>query len=163
MCKDHAGGAVPEGMFRVPVEWAEEIAHAVSVDQFNFEGLDRIEDQILEEIQQGRSVAGFIKGLAEQFMIRERLEVCSKLLALITTHRKPGLAADQLACAAGLYLTADIPWPALAKKHGVSKQAFEQGVERYRETLGLRKTRTMRDDQARHTMRQSNYRSRRIS
>jgi len=41
---------------------------------------------------------------------------------------------------------------------GTTKQSWQQGVERIRKEYGLRKTRVMRSEDARNTMRRSNYR-----
>ncbi|HWN09736.1 MAG TPA: hypothetical protein VNO50_10795 [Pyrinomonadaceae bacterium] len=158
MAKEHAGGHLPPGVFRVPVEWSEDKAQAIQIEVFDFEHLDSLEDQVREHMAAGKPVSDLVKRLARLWMCKEKEEIISKLLSVIIQSKKPGLAATQLAFAAGLYVTASVTGPELAKKHGISKEAFQQGVERLREELGLRQTRTMRDQKARDTMRQTNYR-----
>lgn len=158
MPTEHAGGAVPEGMFRVPVEWSDEKATAIAIESFNYDPLDQLEDEVRERIRLGQPLGPYMEGVAREFMEREREEILVKVISLIVGCKKPGLRAVQIAFAAGLYFTSEISGSELAKQFGISKEAFQQGVEKVRSELGLRQTRTMRGAAARDAMRRSNYR-----
>jgi hypothetical protein len=89
-----------------------------------------------------------------------RMEVANALLAVIVSSKKPGLAAVQLGFAAGVLLTSQKTGPEWAREFGISKEAFQEGVDHFRKVFGFRQTRFVRDDAARECMRQSNYRRR---
>ena len=161
MSKEHSGGPYPPGYFRVPVEWSEETASAIAIEQFPH--VDEAEDLVRERLAQGQPLAPLILSLARRWLERDREEILVKLLSLILSSKKPGLRAAQVAFAVGLYVTAEKSGTELAREFGISKEAWQQGVERVREELGLRQTRTMRDPAARATMRSSNYRRRRMT
>jgi len=173
MASEPAGGQLPPGLFRVPVEWHLDQAQAVQIDHFNFEALDRVEDEIAETIAKELPSAGpsearclaeklsrLMRRQARSQIESEREEILLAILSFVIGGKKPGLRAVQLAFAAGLYETTSRTGPALARQHGISKEAFQQGVEACRRQLGLRQTRTMRSARARQTMREANYRPR---
>jgi len=154
--KEHLGN--DPTLFRVPVEWAKDHSFAVKITHFDASSLDTPEDLLKEAILEKQPIGPIIDGLVAERMESERSEIVTNIIAIIIKSSNKGLAAMQLAFAAGLLITADKTGPAIAKEWGISKQAFFAGVERMRQELGLKQTRTMRDAAARQNMSKRNYR-----
>jgi hypothetical protein len=142
----------------VPGEWCEDQRFAVKIDVLDFDGLDSIDDHIREELAKKGTAENFIRKLIAFELQKIRSETVVALLSQIITANDSGLAAVQLCFAAGMMLTADKSGTDYASEYGISKQAFEQGVEHYRAELGLGQTRVMRNKEARDRMSLTNYR-----
>jgi hypothetical protein len=149
-----------ESLARVPLEWIGHEAHAIAICQFDFEELDSLDDRIREELREHGTAEPFLREWVRREEQGCRAEIVNAVLAMIVTSKKPGLAAVQLGFAAGVLLTSQKTGPQWAKEFGVSKEAFQEGVDSFRKKLGLRQTRFERDEAARECMRQSNYRRR---
>jgi len=88
--------------------------------------------------------------------------VWSKLVIVfseIMDHEKARLTLDALAHAGGLYLRMGISATELAKRHGISKEAFCKRVETLRLRLGLPVSRAMKSEAAREKYKLTNWRS----
>lgn len=153
------GGAVPAGLAAVAVEWHDDQPVAVPVAHFDFDSFDSLKEIVLEVLAEG----GDIEPILRSWMKREAFELKREgmVLALseLITSEKPGQAAAQLAFATGLDVTLGLSGVDLAKKNGIRKQAFFQGVERFRARFFGRLIRlNQRDAEARQKMRLRNYR-----
>ncbi len=60
-----------------------------------------------------------------------------EILCEIVEAKKPRLTAIQIAYAFGLMTNRNLPASAIAKDHGITKQAFHQGVKRIENKLGI--------------------------
>lgn len=81
------------------------------------------------------------------------------VFAEIMDHEKARLTLDALAHAGGLYLRMGISATELAKRHGISKEAFCKRVETLRLRLGLPVSRAMKSEAARETYKLTNWRN----
>jgi hypothetical protein len=144
--------------FEIPVGFADDVSFAVPIAHFNHGELDSPEDHIREAVAQRRPVMPIVLRLASDLIARKQVESIRAILALIVEAKKPAQRVDEIAFACGMSLADGATIISMAKKHGVSKQAFQRGVMRVSETLQLRKTRTMRDEDAREKMAATNYR-----
>jgi len=152
------GFGVPVGIRAVEGEVGFEDG-PVGITRFSYEGLDGLRERLLEVLE---SPEGRIDVVIEEWLRGQEpaicAEVCNRLLGYIITARKPRLAAYQLCFAAGLDLTLGLDMAKVARRCSVTKQAMQQGVDRFAKELGLRKTRSMREEESRETMRQRNFR-----
>lgn len=157
MTKEHAGG-VHTGLFKIPAEWANDQRTAVRIEYFDFDSLDTIDDLIREELARKGTVRALFKQILACEIAKARSEAAVKVLSHIIEEEDSGLAACQLAFACGMTILMKKTMTEVAASYGISKEAMQQGVDRRCEDLGLRKTRTMRDDDARQLMSLSNFR-----
>lgn len=147
-----------EGAFDIPVGFADDVSFAVPITHFNHAEIDSPEDHIREAIALHKPVMPIVARLASGLIQIRQVDAIRSVLALIVEAKKPAQRVDEIAFACGMSLADGATIISMAKKHGVSKQAFQRGVMRVCETLQLRKTRTMRDDDAREKMAVTNYR-----
>jgi len=164
--KEPAGGAVPAGLQRVPVEWAQDGSPLpIPVTTWDPATLDTLEDIVVEEVRAGRPIAPILdrwRHGAEMDLKLEGFRTClDEILHCVhldAAHIK--LKVYQLAFVSGLDIILNLSGPAIAENLGISKQAFFQGVESLRERLGGRaKAPNMRDKEARANMRARGYRA----
>lgn len=164
--KEPAGGAIPAGLHRVPVEWAQDGSPLpIPVSTWDPTSLDTLEDTILEEVRAGRPIAPILdrwRRSAEMDLKLEGFRTCLDEVLhsvnLDAAHIK--LKVYQLAFVSGLDIILNLSGPAIAESLGISKQAFFQGVETLRDRLGGRaKSPNMRDQEARANMRARGYRA----
>lgn len=154
--------AEPEAIGHIAVEWHEDRAEAIPITHFDFGSLDSVEDQIRQHLADG-SLREFLGLWLESELSRDRAETINRILSIPVTSKKPGLAVIQLGFAAGLLLAAEKTGTQWAKEFGISKEAFQEGVDFYRRELRLRVTRYTRDQDARENMRVKNFRHPRIN
>jgi hypothetical protein len=142
----------------IGVEWEEDDSpRPVSIVHFDFAQVERLEDLAREALQAGR-LKEFLEEWGEMRFAPERQEIVSRIVGEGIKAKNARMALVQMASAAGMavaYTKTDEEW---AEFFGVTKQAMQQGIDRARKMFGMRKTRAMRDDDARETMRTNNYR-----
>lgn len=126
----------------------EESAHS----NFDFDGLDSIEDKIREALSKGQSVTALVAEIVHLEVQAETTAAISRVLCMIADARKPKLVIDHIAYATGLPMTQGQSATALARKHKVTKQAFSQAAMRIVKALGLRSPRAMRSLKGRESM-----------
>lgn len=158
MQKEHSGGVNHAGLFRVPGEWSDDQRFAVKIEHFDFDSIDSVDDLVREELATKGTVKHLLKKMVALELNKARTETLVTVLGKIKDASDSGLAVVQISCACGMLFISGETDQAYADRFGISKQAFQQGVEGYREALGLRQTRTMRDENAKDLMRLSNYR-----
>lgn len=123
-------------------------------DEIDFANMDKCEDIIRDAVVTKEPVMPMMVAIVET-LASQRMAFA---LAMVMDAKKPRMAIHQIICAAGLALEYGKTEQDYAKSYGVSKQAFQQGVERMRDKLGLRKTRAGRSDEAKAKMSLCNYR-----
>jgi hypothetical protein len=158
MPKEHSGGATPPGLFHVPSEWIQDQATAVRIENFDFEGLDSLDDKIREELALHGSCAGFFRRMVALAVDETRSEITVAILDQVLHDPNFKRAAIECGFACGMLATAGKSGTEYAKDFGVSKEAFQQGIKSRADKLGLRKSATMRDAIACGHMRQANIR-----
>jgi hypothetical protein len=142
----------------IPVdEWGEE-SFAVPIQQFDFNALDKPEDYIREAVKEGREIMPIVRAMVKQMTESEQAQTVRSVLALIVNAKKPKQHVDEIAFACGMSLADGVTLVSLAKKWGVSKQAIQRNVDSVCDKLQIRKTRTMRSQEARQTMKKTNFR-----
>lgn len=138
-----------------PVEYDDhDQPHAIATSPFDFP-TDAIEDQVAEALKAGEPITPIIQDALRHEEVAIGSEAIRRMLAWVMSQPRVTLALYQISFAAGIL---EQTGPELAKKMGVSKQAFQQGVDRCADELDLRKTRVMRGDESRTKMQLSNFR-----
>lgn len=132
--------------------------------QFDHASLDSAEDIMREKLDQGLSALKIVEEYNSKAKLEKiesvgrqaedlALDFIRKFLAMIVADEKPMLFIDQHLWLSGLAAKNFLTLPVLAKRHGVSKQAFLQGAERLNEVFKYPPTEAQRKDDARDTMR----------
>lgn len=124
---------------------------------FEFGPIDSPEDKIKELVAQGKSFDSAFRIISELNERRFTQEALLQVLSLIVNAQKPGLLADQVAWVARLHVISGRTMPQLAAKHGISKQAFQQGVKRLEIAIGHYISPSSRGQGARDTMKKRHY------
>jgi len=156
MSKEHPGGVGKPAL--IPIHsWAADGFEVVPQFVWDPAATDKLSELIEDHVQTG----GDVRELLLQILNPEIRELTAtalrKMLSFIRCERKPRLAADQIAWVCGLALVEGETIGTLAKRHGISKQAFQQGAERFRALLRIR-SQTRRSDEAREKMSKRNHR-----
>lgn len=128
-------------------------------ESFDFEGLDSIEDQVRECLAQGRDVSALVQAMVDAEVSEVTSDALARVLCLLADARKPKMVIDHIAYAFGLPMAEGKSAAALARKHGVRKQAFSQAVKRIVQAMGIRPSRAMRSLKGRKAMAEA-YRKR---
>jgi len=167
MGQEIAGGALPPGLFHVPVEWADGKARNVSVDIFDPTSIDTLADLCTEALQHGQPLEPILDAHLAQRLYDERREHLAEgiSIALAEIISAPNIqkTAAALCFAANLDLGAGQNGRKLAAANGVSKQDFFQEVERIQKRFGGRLKRlSQRDEEARANMRARNFARKKI-
>lgn len=144
--------------FEIPIGFADDVSFPVPIQHFDHSRLDSPEDCIREAIRDKKPIMPIVVQLAAALIQHKQIETIRAMLALIVDAKKPAQRMDEIAFACGMALADGATIISMAKKHGVSKQAFQRGVMRVCAALELRKTRTMRDEESRQKMSGTNYR-----
>ena len=152
--KEHSGG-VPDYAFEC-TEWTEE-SYAVPIVHADIS--DKLEDVVAEYVERGSPITPLVVAAARRMARDESGRILCRAMAMVLDAKNPHLFVHQLLWSLGM---ADETCPALAKRYGISKQAFDQGAQRISESLGLRKSRMMRDEQSRKRMSLRNSRHSKI-
>lgn len=127
----------------VPSEW------------FDHSSLDSPEDIMREKLDQGFGALEIMESYVRERAAEIALERLRSFIALIAVERRPLYFIDQLVWLSGLAASNKLTLPALAKKHGVSKQAFEQAADRTNQHFNFPKTSAQRSDEAKEHMREA--------
>lgn len=164
--KEHSGGAPEVGY--IPVSDWEDESFAVPIEHFDFAKLDKPEDYLIQIVLESfrgafkGDLPTRVRGILQSIVKRDcEAVVAAKLasfISIILEAKQPRMLAHQIVWATGMTTMDGEPITKLAKRYGVSKQAFEQGAMRICEKLNLKPCRHMRDEQARRNMSRRNYR-----
>jgi len=157
MPKEHAGGLERNGHTCIAVDWQDDQPFAVKIEYFDYEALDRLEDLAREALAKGR-LKEFLDGYVATQTEGLRCTVVKKVLDHIIHCKRPKFKVICMAIAAGHGTAMARTEEEWAADFGVSKQDLQEAVETEREEFRLRKTRLMRDEEAREKMRTGNFR-----
>jgi hypothetical protein len=108
-----------------------------------------------EKLDQGLGAMDICEAYLAEREREKSLEVVRTFIALIAVEKRPLYFLDQLVWLSGLAAKNGLSLPMLAKKHGVSKQAFEQASERTNAHFNFPKTAAQRSEEARKNMREA--------
>lgn len=159
MPKELPGGALPEGLFRVPVEWSQHQATAVAVTSFDPGAIDSLEDEARELLEAGLPLQPLLERHTRCAVRNARVEGYRDAIAEMLGAKRPKMRAWAIAYSVGMTLTLGKSGPEIAAMFGRSKQAFFQEVDRFCERMGSRLVRlNQRDETARGKMSRRNYR-----
>jgi hypothetical protein len=139
------------------VEWHDDRPVRVPIVNFNFDSIDPLEDQVREALRQGR-LKMFLDGYVAYQTEEVRRDAIDALVSQVINAEKPVLKLICFAYAAGAMAALKRTMEQWGKHFGVTKQDIQQGVDDVRESFKLRQNRTMRNEEARETMRQANFR-----
>lgn len=136
----------------------DEPAHAVQVEQFDFNSLDSLADLIRDCEVTGEQPWNVVREIFRDDIDALVLEGIRTYRDILAPSSRRKMAEAQLEWAIGESLVHDTKsLSELARRFGVSKQAFVQGAEQYRELLGIR-AQTKRTDDAKRRMSRNNIR-----
>jgi hypothetical protein len=152
LSKDFSGGSPEIGL----ESQSDGSASHVLVTSWDPSAHDSFVDLLRDHIASGGDPWQFCSGFFETEIRARTSAAVKRTLLLIRDSNKPKLAVDQIAWTCGLALMEGETVGTLAKAHGISKQAFQQGAERFRRLLNVR-SQTRRDDCARQNMKKANY------
>lgn len=108
-----------------------------------------------EKLDQGFGALEICESYSKERAKEIALEQIRAFLALVATEKRPLYFIDQLVWLSGLAASNNLSLPTLAKKHGVSKQAFEQAADRTNRHFNFPKTSAQRSEEARENMREA--------
>jgi hypothetical protein len=120
----------------------------IPICEFEYDQTDTLKDRVNQRLKDGEQLADIVQSLAveeAEYLVAERLAV---FVAVVRAAKKPILFLDCLWMLSGAALREGETILSLAKKHGCSKQAFQQAMERVSEAYPFPKTRTERDEEA---------------
>jgi hypothetical protein len=127
------------------------------VESPDFESLDSLEDRIREAIATGGSVKALVQRLIDAEAGERVNEMVAAVVGYIADAEKPRLAADHVAWISGMRIRQGESLPSIAKRHGMSKQAFCQAALRMAALLRLKPARAMRSELAKGLMRSRHF------
>lgn len=127
------------------------------VADFDWSRLDSIEDEIKQGLKEGRSITELVRELVEMEASERLNEGIAKVICYIADAEKPRLAAEHIAWISGMRIRQGESLPSIAKRHGMSKQAFCQAALRLAKVLNLRPARAMRSELAKALMRSRHF------
>lgn len=157
MSKEHAGGFLPAGFMRLPLEWVDDDPTPVAVQDFDWDSLDSIQDAAREALENGQ-FEKFIDRLRKRERRTSQLELVMQLVGFADRFSSRAMGVDLLVDVCGLSALEGRTQSDYARSWGISKQAWQEDAERMRKLLGLPLTRTMRGAPERQKMRLRNYR-----
>jgi len=154
MGKEFSGGCPKSAV--IPLSsWAEESFTVEPVFEWDPGSLDYLSDIIKEKRRKGEDVKAFLIRAVKPLVMDELIAKFQNFLLLTGGSQ---LKRDQLDWVFEVSLMRGETIGDLAKKHGISKQAFQQGAEEFREAFNIR-SQTSRDESARLKMRDRNKRN----
>lgn len=150
----------PHGILPTPYEWENGTStHAIAATLFDPTSLDTLEDNARESLANGGSIKQIFEAWNRDALRAAMSEGIRAALSEILDSKKPQLAAAQLGFSVGLDAIMGWTGPQMAKRFGISKQAFFQGVDVFRERYGCGLKRINgRSQAARTNMSKRNYR-----
>lgn len=127
----------------------------VACENFDPSSLDSPEDIMREKLEMGFQALQICEEFSTQRATEIALDKLRAFLALVAVEKRPLYFIDQLVWLSGLAASNGLSLPKLAKKHGVSKQAFEQAAERTNKYFNFPKTSAQRSEEAKKHMREA--------
>lgn len=154
--KEHSGGAPPTAVISVG-HWSEENFEIHPVFLPDPARNDRMSELLAEAEDAGEDPIALCLTMLQPQIYSLLGQAMIRILSLLGTSQKPDLAYDQLRWVYGAALMEGQTLPQLAKKHGISKQAFQQGCKPFRYRFNIR-CQSARTPEARERMRLRNSR-----
>lgn len=154
---EHSGGTPKVGLISID-SWSEESFQLHPVFEWDPASLDLFSDIVKERIKAGQDPKEIlVQALSSEIQL---LIACAlrRAVGFIRESRKPRLVADQIGWIAGVALFEGVTVGQLASRHGISKQAFQQGADKLREPLFPIRSQSARPAAARERMRLRNSR-----
>jgi hypothetical protein len=130
----------------------------VAVEHFDYGALDDVDGLLLEALAEKGTARELLEELVEEEVRSRRADLVAAVMVEITQSAEPLKALYQIAFACGSMATGGLTESEVAARFGISKQAMQQGVRRFEESLNLRKARFMRSEGSRRLMRSRNFR-----
>ena len=138
-------------------------APITEVQHFDFAQLDSLENEIKERIAKGQPFAQLVETLIKaevEAQLAERFsEAIAAVLGYIVDAQKPRLQAFYLAWVTGMRIGRGESLPELARRFGVSKQAFCQNALALAKKLELKPARAMRSEIGKAMMRKAHFKN----
>ena len=127
-------------------------------EDFDFDALDSLKELVRERLENGETFEAIIHSLAREQAEDLAIERLATFIAIIRAARKPILLIDCFWMLSGAALREGATIQSLARRHGCSKQSFQQALERVQDKFKFkRKTRTARDDESKQEMKKAYF------
>lgn len=156
--RHHPGGLLPDGTLREARDSDDEDFSPLGITAFDFAELDKLEDFAKEALEIPNGFPAFVQRLKQSLVQESQVEMLMQLFGAVQKFENEALALDVLRDCSGLGALLGMDGVKYAAKWGISKEAWQQHREKMRRIFGVRKSRTLRSDQARENMRLKNYR-----
>lgn len=127
------------------------------------DAMDSFADSVREDLARGKSHEQIVQEAVEKMLAEQKWEAIAAALMRIIDASKPRLEARLTMYASGIMAEGNLTLPEIARLHGITKQAAQQGVRRIVEDLNLPLTSFMRSVEARESMRKFNFRKPKIT
>jgi hypothetical protein len=131
----------------------------IAVTDFPFSILDSPAQIVIEAVHKGWNVEQILGEIIAIENSRAVSQALSRIILSILEVKNPLAYISQIGFAVGAFAISGESIPVLAKRHGMSKQSFQQGVRRVCECFEIGPNRSMRSQEARENMRLSNWRN----
>jgi hypothetical protein len=131
----------------------------IAVTDFPFSILDSPAQIVIEAVEKRWNVEQILDEIIAAENSKAVSQALSRVILSILKVKNPLAYISQIGFAVGAYATSGESIPVLAKRHGMSKQSFQQGVRRVCEHFEIEPNRSMRSWAARENMRLSNWRN----
>ena len=141
----------------ISMDWEGDQPQPVPIVHFDFSAFDSVTEQAAEAIAKDR----FEEWLLRLIKLRSdtiRHETLMQVIGIASAFKNEAMGYDLMKDCVGASATQGFSSADLARKWGITKEAFQQNRERMRKLLGLRITRTMRSDEAKKNMSLRNFR-----
>lgn len=152
--REHSGGT-PEVAF---VPRGEEFSELHQVERPDMTQLDRPQDIILERLESGETLEDIVLDVCQKPILLLAAAAVRRAMGFVDESPKPRLTSDQIKWVTGISLFEGKTLGQLASRHGISKQAFQQGAEKLRGPLFGLRSQSARPHESRERMRLRNSR-----
>ena len=133
----------------------EDLPHEVSVDAPTIPSEDSLDAILADYPHLEQAIENRARKMAGG---SDAGEILRKLALLFIDEQRPALYADCLAFVSGLAIRMGESGTSLAKRHGITRQAFHKRCNEIRIKLGLPPSRSQKSDQSKLSYRLSNRR-----
>jgi len=132
--------------------WDVQRGNQISVEQFNYDGLDSVADRAREALETPGGIEALIAELAEEFADDRAACAIARVVAIIAESRDPKLDCACLVLATGMSSDGGISGADIGRRFNVSRQNVSQTVLKLQSLLGLQPGRAQRTIAARQNM-----------
>lgn len=121
------------------------------VDHFKFD-FDTVEDVVREAMGKGKPLQPIIAAMVDEHAREMAMEAVWRTITIIADAKQPKLVVDYIVCITGGEIAGGQTNAEMARKHGITKQAFSQGAAKLAKEMGIKPSRRFRTAKAKASM-----------